>query len=164
MEFTAEQIASLIEGKIEGDPKALVRDVSKIEEGRPQTLSFLSNPKYEQYIYTTQASVVIVNDDFKPEQALSATLIRVPDAYRALAKLLQFYQEAQPKKTGIEQPSFIAKSATLGDFAYVGAFAYIGEGVKIRSEEHTSELQSRPHLVCRLLLEKKKKKIKSINH
>lgn len=131
MEFTAEQIASLIEGKIEGDPKALVRDVSKIEEGRPQTLSFLSNPKYEQYIYTTQASVVIVNDDFKPEQALSATLIRVPDAYRALAKLLQFYQEAQPKKTGIEQPSYIAKSATLGDFAYVGAFAYIGEGVKI---------------------------------
>ncbi|MGQ1946327.1 UDP-3-O-(3-hydroxymyristoyl)glucosamine N-acyltransferase [Geofilum sp. OHC36d9] len=131
MEFTAEQISELIHGTIEGNPKAIVRDVSKIEDGRPETLTFLANPKYTPFIYTTEASVVIVNQTFEAEHPVSATLIRVEDAYGALAKLLQMYQASLPKKTGIEQPSFIDKSASLGDFVYVGAFAYIGEKVTI---------------------------------
>ncbi len=131
MEFTAEQISALINGQVDGNPQAIVRDVSKIEEGRPETLTFLANPKYESYIYTTEASVVIVNKNFKPEKAIKSTLIRVEDAYRALAMLLQMYQESMPKKTGIEQPSFIDKTAQLGDFVYVGAFSYIGEKVSI---------------------------------
>lgn len=131
MEFTAKQISELIEGTVEGDPNAVVTDVSKIEEGRPSTLTFLANPKYEPYLYTTQASVVIINKDFTAEKPVSATLIRVDDAYSALAKLLQMYQALLPKKSGIEQPSFVDKTATLGDFVYVGAFAYIGEKAKI---------------------------------
>lgn len=131
MEFTAEQISALINGEVDGNPQTIVRDVSKIEEGRPETLTFLANPKYESYIYTTEASVVIVNKSFKPEKAIKATLIRVEDAYRALAMLLQMYQESMPKKTGIEQPSFIDKTAQVGDFVYIGAFSYIGEKVKI---------------------------------
>jgi UDP-3-O-[3-hydroxymyristoyl] glucosamine N-acyltransferase len=131
MEFTAQQISQLITGVIEGDPNAIVRDVSKIEEGKPETLTFLSNPKYAPYIYTTQASVVIVNNDFVAEAPIAATLIRVDDAYQALAKLLQMYQASQPKKTGIEQPSFISASAKLGDFVYVGAFSYVGDNVQV---------------------------------
>lgn len=131
MEFTAQQISQLITGFIDGDPNAIVRDVSKIEEGKPETLTFLSNPKYAPYIYTTQASVVIVNNDFVAEGPIAATLIRVDDAYQALAKLLQMYQASQPKKTGIEQPSFISTSAKLGDFVYVGAFSYVGDNVQV---------------------------------
>jgi UDP-3-O-[3-hydroxymyristoyl] glucosamine N-acyltransferase len=131
MNFKASQIAELIQGTIEGDPEVVVNNVSKIEEGRPQTLSFLSNPKYTKYIYTTQASVVIVNDSFKPEAPIQATLVRVPDAYRALATLLDMYEKSLPQKTGIEVPSFISSSAKLGDFVYIGAFAYVGEKVKI---------------------------------
>ncbi|HKL71144.1 MAG TPA: UDP-3-O-(3-hydroxymyristoyl)glucosamine N-acyltransferase [Marinilabiliaceae bacterium] len=131
MEFTAKQISELIQGTIEGDPDVIVRNVSKIEEGGPSTLTFLANPKYASYIYTTNASVVIVNNTFKAEQPVNATLIRVEDAYNALAKLLQMYQASLPKKSGIEQPSFVDKTATLGDFVYVGAFAYVGEKVKL---------------------------------
>jgi UDP-3-O-[3-hydroxymyristoyl] glucosamine N-acyltransferase len=131
MEFTAKQISELINGTIEGNPKAIVRDVSKIEDGRPETLTFLANPKYTPFIYTTEASVVIVNQTFEAEHPVAATLIRVDDAYSALAKLLQMYQSSLPKKTGIEQPSFIDKSASMGDFVYIGAFAYIGEKVTI---------------------------------
>lgn len=131
MDFTAQQISQLINGEIEGNPQAIVRDVSKIEEGKPETLTFLANPKYASYIYTTEASVVIVNKTFAPEQPVKVTLIRVDDAYQALAKLLQMYQASLPRKTGIEQPSFINASAQMGDFAYVGAFSYIGENVKI---------------------------------
>ncbi len=131
MEFTAQQISQLINGEIEGNPQAIVRDVSKIEEGKPETLTFLANPKYAPYIYTTEASVVIVNKAFSPEQPIKATLIKVDDAYQALAKLLQMYQASLPRKTGIEQPSFINASAQMGDFVYVGAFSYIGENVKI---------------------------------
>lgn len=129
MEFNAQQIAQLIEGTVDGDPKAVVRNVSKIEEGKPETLTFFANQKYEQYIYTTQASVVIVNNDFVPQQPVAATLIRVPDAYQALAKLLEMYEQMQPQKSGIEQPSFVHSSASVGDFAYIGAFSYIGENV-----------------------------------
>jgi len=131
MEFTAQQIAELINGEIEGDASQRVRDVSKIEEGRPETLTFLANPKYEQHIYTTNASVVIVNKSFVPDKTLKPTLIKVDDAYQSLAKLLQFYESSLPKKTGIEQPSFIHESVSVGDFAYIGAFAYIGEKAKI---------------------------------
>lgn len=129
MEFNAQQIAQLIEGTVDGDPKAVVRNVSKIEEGKPETLTFFANQKYEQYIYTTQASVVIVNNDFVPQQPVAATLIRVPDAYQALAKLLEMYEQMQPQKSGIEQPSFVHSSASVGDFAYIGAFSYLGENV-----------------------------------
>jgi UDP-3-O-[3-hydroxymyristoyl] glucosamine N-acyltransferase len=131
MEFTAQQIAELIQGVIEGNPDQIVRDVSKIEEGRPETLTFLANPKYEHYIYDTNASVVIVNKSFVPQQPVRPTLIKVDDAYQSLAKLLQMYESSLPKKTGIEQPSFIDESATLGDFVYIGAFAYISEKAQI---------------------------------
>ncbi|WP_462317132.1 UDP-3-O-(3-hydroxymyristoyl)glucosamine N-acyltransferase [Marinilabilia sp.] len=131
MEFTAKQIAELIQGEIEGNAEQVVRDVSKIEEGRPETLTFLANPKYEHHIYNTDASVVIVNKSFEPEKPVKATLIKVDDAYQALARLLQMYESSLPKKTGIEQPSFIADDAKLGEFIYVGAFAYISEKAKI---------------------------------
>lgn len=131
MNFKAGQIAELIQGTVEGDPESIVTDVSKIEESRENTLTFLANPKYNKYIYTTKASVVIVNNDFVPEKEIRATLIRVPSAYQALAKLLDLYEKSQPRKSGVEQPSFIDESATLGDFVYVGAFAYIGSNVKL---------------------------------
>jgi UDP-3-O-[3-hydroxymyristoyl] glucosamine N-acyltransferase len=133
MEFTAQQIAELIQGIIEGNPDQIIRDVSKIEEGRPETLTFLANPKYEHYIYDTNASVVIVNKSFVPQKPVRATLIKVDDAYQSLAKLLQMYESSLPKKNGIEQPSFIDESATLGDFVYIGAFAYISEKAQIGS-------------------------------
>jgi UDP-3-O-[3-hydroxymyristoyl] glucosamine N-acyltransferase len=133
MEFTAQQIAELIQGIIEGNPDQIIRDVSKIEEGRPETLTFLANPKYEHYIYDTNASVVIVNKSFVPQKPVQATLIKVDDAYQSLAKLLQMYESSLPKKNGIEQPSFIDESATLGDFVYIGAFAYISEKAQIGS-------------------------------
>jgi len=129
MKFTAGQIAELLNGKVEGNEEAIVKNVSKIEEGKPETLTFLANPKYKQYIYTTNAEVVIVNDSFEAEQEIKASLIRVPDAYEALAQLLEMYEQSQPQKTGIEQPSFIHESASVGDFVYVGAFAYVGENV-----------------------------------
>ena len=131
MEFTAQQIAELINGEIEGNAEEAVRDISKIEEGRPGTLTFLSNPKYEQHIYNTNASVVIVNKSFAPEKPVSSTLIRVEDAYQALARLLQYYENSQPRKTGIEQPSFIDETARTGEFVYIGAFSYIGKNARI---------------------------------
>lgn len=131
MEFTALQIAQLIEGTVDGNPEAIVRNVSKIEEGKENTLTFFANPKYEQYVYSTLASVVIVNADFVAQQPVKATLIRVANAYQALAKLLEMYEQMQPQKIGIEQPSYISDSAVIGEHAYVGAFAYIGEKVKI---------------------------------
>ena len=131
MEFKAQQIAQLLEGSVDGNPEAIVRNVSKIEEGKPETLTFFANQKYEKYVYTTDASVVIVNHDFVPQHPVKATLIRVPDAYQALAKLLEFYEQMQPQKTGIEQPSFIHASASVGEFAYIGAFSYIGENVRM---------------------------------
>ncbi|MBK3519091.1 UDP-3-O-(3-hydroxymyristoyl)glucosamine N-acyltransferase [Carboxylicivirga marina] len=131
MKFTAGQIAELLNGKVEGNEEAIVRNVSKIEEGKPETLTFLANSKYNHYIYTTKAEVVIVNDSFVAEKEINSTLIRVPNAYEALAQLLEMYEQSQPQKTGIEQPSFVSDSASLGDFVYVGAFAYIGDNVTI---------------------------------
>ena len=116
MEFKAKDIAALLQGTVEGDSEAVVRDVSKIEEGKPGTLAFLANPKYEHYIYTTGASVVLVNEDFQPSQALPCTVVRVKSAYDAIATLLRMYEEmVKPKHAGIEQPSFIAEDAVLGE-------------------------------------------------
>ncbi|HNX54181.1 MAG TPA: UDP-3-O-(3-hydroxymyristoyl)glucosamine N-acyltransferase [Prolixibacteraceae bacterium] len=131
MEFKAQSIADFLGGTIDGDPNVTVFDVAKIEEGRPGTLAFLSNPKYNKYLYETEASIVIINQNFELEAPVSTTLIRVPDAYKAFASLLELYQQAKGNKTGIENPSFIDPSAQTGKDIYVGAFAYVGKNVKI---------------------------------
>lgn len=131
MEFTAQQIAGILNGKIEGNPDVKVSSFSKIEEGRPGTLSFLANLKYSSYIYDTAASIILVNDDFIPEKEIKSTLIRVPNAYVALAILLDLVNQTKKKK-GIDSMSYIASSAKIDkENIYVGAFAYIGENVKI---------------------------------
>lgn len=131
MKFTAQQIAGILEGNVEGDEEVLVSKLAKIEEGTPGSLTFLSNPKYTSYIYSTKASITIVSKDFVPEQPIETTLIRVDDAYKAFSKLLEYYNMVKLNKTGIEQPSFIADSATYGENIYVGAFSYLAEGVTI---------------------------------
>jgi len=134
MELNAKQIAGILKGKVEGNEQVVVDNFSKIEEGKPGTLTFLSNPKYIQYIYETKASIALVNADFSPEKALpeTLTLIRVPDAYRALATLLDLVEQTKPKKRGIESPVFISPSASFPqDEIYIGAFSYIGENVRI---------------------------------
>ena len=132
MQFSAAQIALLINGKIEGNPDASVGSFGKIEEAIHGQLAFLANPKYEEHLYTTAASVIIVNEGLELKQAVNATLIRVPDAYTAFASLLTKYQEIQAQQlTGIQEPSYIAKTATLGQNIFIGAFAYLGEGVVI---------------------------------
>ncbi len=133
MEFSAQQIADLLQGTVEGDPATKVNNVSKIEEGAPNTLSFLANPKYTHFIYTTDASIVIVNRDLELNKPVKkgCTLVRVNNAYESFAKLLELYSQMKGTKTGIEQPSFVAASAKLGTGGYVGAFAYVGENVVI---------------------------------
>jgi len=133
MEFTAQQIAGLLEGEIEGNPDATVSDMAKIEEGKPGTITFLANPKYEEFIYTTEATIALVNKTFVPEQDLPSTLtlVKVEDAYQCLTKLLAVYDQATQNKQGVEQPSFISESSSLGENCYVGAFAYIGANVKM---------------------------------
>lgn len=131
MEFSANDIAALLNGEVEGNGNVKVGNISKIDQSLPGTLTFLSNPAYTKFIYSTTASIVIVNKDFKAESDLSCTLIRVDDAYAALAKLLDFYVKTKPAKVGIEQPSFVSKSATLGEGIYLGAFAYIGDNALI---------------------------------
>jgi UDP-3-O-[3-hydroxymyristoyl] glucosamine N-acyltransferase len=135
MQFTATQLAQLIQGKIEGDPGVAVSSFGKIEEAGHGQLSFLANPKYEDYLYTTQASLVIVNENFQLRQPINTTLLRVPDAYSAFATLLTKYQELQQQQlTGIQEPVHIAKSAQLGQGIFIGAFSYIGEQVKVGDE------------------------------
>ena len=131
MKFTAAQIAGILEGEVEGNPEVEVSKLSKIEEGIPGSLSFLSNPKYTQYIYTTKASAVIVDKNFKAENEINTTLIRVDDAYKSFSKLLEYYNQVKMNKTGIEQPVFISESANYGKNIYIGAFAYISDNVKI---------------------------------
>ena len=131
MKFTANQIAEILEGEIVGDPQIEVSTLSKIEEGKEGSLTFLSNPKYTHYIYETEASVVVVNKSFKPEKEVKATLLKVDDAYKAFSKLLEFYNQIKLSKTGIEEPNFIDKSATIGESPYIGAFVYIGVNVKL---------------------------------
>ncbi|WP_295440041.1 UDP-3-O-(3-hydroxymyristoyl)glucosamine N-acyltransferase [Prevotella sp.] len=131
MEFTAEQIANVIGGRVEGNKDAKVHTFAKIEEGTEGAISFLSNPKYTHYLYNTKSSIVIVNEDLELEKDVDATLIRVKNAYESIAKLLQIYEASKPKKTGVAPQAYIAPSAKLGNNCYVGPFAYVGEGAEI---------------------------------
>ena len=130
MQFSAAQIAMLTNGKTEGDPLAAVRSFGKIEEAVAGQLAFLANPKYEEYLYTTGATVIIVNETLELRQPVAATLIRVPDAYSAFAALLTKYQEIVAQQlTGIQEPSYRSASARIGDHVFIGAFAYLGDAV-----------------------------------
>ena len=131
MEFTAKQIAEFIQGRVEGDENALINSFAKIEEGKPGAISFLSNPKYTHFIYDTQSSVVLVNEDVVLEKPVKATLIRVKNAYECVAKLLQLYASFKPKKKGIDSLAFIDPTATIGKDCYIGPFVAIGENVEI---------------------------------
>ena len=131
MNFTAAVIAEFLKGSVEGDPNASVSDISKIEEGRPGTLSFLANPKYEKYIYETQSSIVIVNVDFKPQKKINSTLVRVKNAYESFAALLRLYEESKPRKSGISKQAAIADSASLGSELYIGEFAVVSNNASI---------------------------------
>ncbi len=133
MEFTAKQIAEILNGTVDGNPDVKINNLSKIEEGKKGTVSFLANPKYTGYVYSTEASVVIVNNDFVPEKEISTTLIRVEDAYQAFAKLLEAYNQIKLNKTGISGKAHISGSAKLGKNVYVGEFAVIGDNVTIGS-------------------------------
>ena len=133
MEFSASQIAAIVNGEIIGSSSVIVTDLAKIEEGKEGTLSFLSNPKYEEFIYTTKSSICIVNKDFIPVKPLplSLTLIKVENSYTCFAQLLELYDNLNKKEAKIEQPSFIDNSAVIGSDLYLGAFAYIGKNVEI---------------------------------
>lgn len=133
MEFTAKQIAEYLGGRVEGDEQATVHTFCKIENGQPGALTFLANPKYSHYLYDTKASVVLVNEDLELEHAVSATLVRVANAYSSVSELLRLYDSMKPKKKGIDPLSFISGTAKTGDDCYIGAFAYIGENVEIGS-------------------------------
>lgn len=131
MKFTAQQIADILEGDIVGDANVKVSKLAKIEEGVEGALTFLANPKYTSYIYSTKASITIVNKTFEPEDKISTTLIKVEDAYKSFSKLLEYYNQVKLNKFGVEQPSFIAESSSYGENIYIGAFSYIGENVTI---------------------------------
>ena len=131
MKFTAAQIAGILEGEVVGNPNAEVFKLSKIEEGTEGSLTFLANPKYINYIYSTQATVTIVNNTFEPEQEITTTLIKVEDAYKSFSKLLEYYNQVKLMKSGIEQPSVISDGVTYGTDLYLGSFCYIGKNVVI---------------------------------
>lgn len=131
MEFTARQIAQIVNGRIEGDPEKVVSRLAKIEEGLPGTLTFLANPLYTPHIYTTKSSIIVVNDDFIPAQTISGTLIRVENAYTAFAKLLETFQNLQSSKKGISPYAFIPKSAKIGNDVFIGEFVSVGENAII---------------------------------
>ena len=131
MKFTANQIAQILEGEIEGDSEAEVSRLSKIEEGTNGSLTFLSNPKYNSYLYTTEASITIVNDTFKLEKEVRTTLIRVKDAYKAFSKVLEFYNQVKNNKLGREEPHYISDTAVIGKDEYIGAFSHIGNNVVV---------------------------------
>ncbi|WP_411030842.1 UDP-3-O-(3-hydroxymyristoyl)glucosamine N-acyltransferase [Spongiimicrobium sp. 3-5] len=131
MKFTAGQIAGILEGEVDGNPEIAVHKLAKIEEGETGSLTFLANPKYTSYIYTTKASITIVNKDFIPEQSIATTLIKVEDAYKSFSKLLEYYNEVKNNKTGIEEPVFLSETASYGSDFYLGAFSYLGNNVII---------------------------------
>ena len=131
MKFTAEQIAGILEGEVVGNPSAEVSKLAKIEEGIEGSLTFLANPKYISHIYTTKATITIVNKSFIPEQDLTTTLIKVEDAYKSFSKLLEYYNQVKLMKSGIEQPSFISEEVVYGEGLYLGSFCYIGKNVTI---------------------------------
>ena len=131
MEFTAKQIAGILNGQIEGDADAKITKLSKIEEGEPGSISFLANPAYTHYIYDTKASLVIVNKDFAPTAPVSATLIRVESAAAAFAKLLEMYNQVKLNKTGVSKHAYVSDSAKVGDNLYAGEFAVISDNARI---------------------------------
>jgi UDP-3-O-[3-hydroxymyristoyl] glucosamine N-acyltransferase len=131
MKFTAAQIAGILEGEVVGNPNAEVFKLSKIEEGTEGSLTFLANPKYINYIYSTQATITIVNNTFEPEQEITTTLIKVEDAYKSFSKLLEYYNQVKLMKSGIEQPSVISEGVTYGSDLYLGSFCYVGKNVTI---------------------------------
>lgn len=131
MKFTAAQIAGILEGEVVGNPDAEVFKLAKIEEGTEGSLTFLANPKYANFIYTTEATITIVGTDFVPESTLSTTLIKVEDAYKSFSKLLEYYNQVKLMKSGIEQPSVISENVTYGEHLYLGSFSYIGKNVVI---------------------------------
>ncbi len=131
MKFTAAQIATILNGRVDGDATIEVSQLSKIEEGTHGSLTFLANPKYTPHIYATNASLVIVNEDFKPEKALTPTLIRVPDAYQAFATLLEYYNNQKKKRAGQEETAIVGKNVTIPDNCYLGHYVVIGDNVKI---------------------------------
>lgn len=135
MEFTAQQIASLIKGSLEGDPGVKVSSFGKLENAAPGQLAFLANPKYEEYLYSTKASIIIINDSLKLDKKLDATLIRVPDAYSSFALLLSEYSKMKRANlSGIQQPVYIDATAKMGENVFIGAFTYIGKNVIIGSD------------------------------
>ena len=131
MKFTAKQISDILEGEIEGNPNEEIFKLSKIEEGEKGSLTFLSNPKYTSFLYTTNASIAIVNKSFIPEKEIATTLIKVDDSYKAFSTLLEYYNQVKLNKSGMEDPHFISESATIGVDVYIGAFSYIGDNVII---------------------------------
>lgn len=131
MEFTAKQIADFVGGRVEGNEQAAVHTFAKIEEGKEGAISFLSNPKYTHYLYDTKSSIVLVNDDLELEHEVAPTLIRVKNAYEAVARLLQLYESMKPRKTGIDPLAFVSPSAEIGKDVFIAPFAYIGDNVKI---------------------------------
>lgn len=131
MKISVEQLASIVNGSVEGDAKAYIENYSKIEEATDGCLTFLANPKYTHFIYSTKATAVLVRKDFKPEHELTTTLIRVDDPYETLAVLLNMVSSQVPVKKGIEQPCHISDGMEMPDDVYIGAFAYIGNNIKI---------------------------------
>jgi len=131
MEFTARQIAEMLQGQVDGNPDATVSSLAKIEEGAPGCISFLANPKYTPYIYTTASTVVIVSKDFIAEKPVSATLVRVADAYSSFGRLLELYNQIKLNKTGISAHAAVSKTAVIGNNVYIGDFVSIGDNVKI---------------------------------
>lgn len=129
MEITVGQIAALVNGVVEGNPDIKINNYSKIEEGKPGCLTFLANPKYEHYIYDTQASVVLVRKDFVAEKELTTTLIRVDNPYATIAQLLNMVGAMQQQKKGVEEPVFVAKDVNIPDDVYIGTFSYVAKGV-----------------------------------
>jgi len=131
MEFTALEIATFLGGEVIGDPTVKINNVSKIEEGKPGTLSFLANLKYQHFLYETKASVVLINADFVPEKEVETTLIKVKDSYSSMSALLDLYVQSIPQKRGIENPNFVDPSANIGQNIYLGAFSYVGANTVI---------------------------------
>ena len=131
MQFTAEQIATLLKGQVEGNPEVLVNQLSKIEEADSNSLTFLANPKYEHFIYDSKAGIIVINDDLVLQKSVQATLIRVKNAYSAFTELLKLYDELRNERQGIDEQVYIHESSTLGKDIYVGAFSYIGKNVVI---------------------------------
>ena len=131
MEFSAKQISQFIQGRIEGDENVTINTFAKIEEGKKGAISFLANPKYIHYLFETESSIVLIDEDIQLDKEVKPTLIRVKNARDCVAKLLQLYESMKPKKQGIDSLAFVSSKATIGKNVYIGAFAYIGDGVTL---------------------------------